>query len=94
MKNKHYQQVEKNLPKIRLIGMICEIEYSGKEFTGQIQNETKNTWQIKTNQGIKTIPKNHAKLRITLNNQTYEINGNRMKGRHEDRIKQRMKRKW
>ncbi len=94
MRNNHYQVSEKNLTKIRLIGMNCEISYSGKEFKGKIRNETKNTWQIKTDQGVKTVPKDQSKLRITINNQSYEINGNRMKGRHEDRIKQRMKRKW
>ena len=94
MKNKYYQVSEKNLSKIRLIGMNCEISYSGIEFKGKIRNETKNTWQIETDDKVKTVPKDQSKLRITINNQKYEINGNRMKGRHEDRIKQRIKRKW
>ncbi len=94
MKYTDYQISEKEIFKIRLIGLSCEIIYEGKEFTGQIQKETKNTWQIKTKEGLKTIPKENSLLQVTINNQKYEINGSRMKGRHEDRIKQRMKRKW
>jgi len=94
MGHNDYQISEKNLLKIRLIGQNCEIIYSGKEFTGQIRIETKNTWQIQTNSGLKIIPKDCSTLRLTINNHKYEINGSRMKGRHEDRIKHRMKRKW
>ena len=94
MKPNQYHSPEKGLLKIRLIGRICEIYYDGKQFTGQIRNETKNTWQIMTNNGQKIIPKENSTLRIKINDQKYEINGSRMKGRHEDRIKQRMKRKW
>lgn len=94
MKYTDYQISEKRIFKIRLIGLNCGIMYEGKEFIGQIQKETKNTWQIKTKKGLKTIPKDNSILRLTINDQKYEINGSRMKGRHEDRIKQRMKRKW
>jgi RNase P/RNase MRP subunit p29 len=86
--------LERNLLRIRLINRQCEIEYSGKVFSGQIRNETKNTWEIMTKLGPRIIPKDQAKLRITINNQSYEINGNQMKGRHEDRIKRMRKRKW
>jgi RNase P/RNase MRP subunit p29 len=79
---------------MRLIGQKCTIEYAGKTFSGVIKNETKNTWQLTTRSGQKIIPKNQSKLIITVEEAKYEINGNRMKGRHEDRIKSRMKRKW
>jgi len=94
MSHKQYQIPEKNILKIRLIGQPCEIIYTGRTFLGEIKNETKNTWQIMTKRGLKTIPKHESKIRIKLNNQKYEIDGNRLKGRHEDRIKSRMKRKW
>lgn len=94
MRHNDYQISEKNLSKIRLIGQNCEIIYSGKKFDGQIRKETKNTWQIQTNTDLKIIPKDCSTLRLTIRNQKYEINGSRMKGRHEDRIKHRMKRKW
>lgn len=86
--------IERNLLKIRLINQHCEIKYSGKLFSGQIRNETKNTWELMTEKGLKRIPKDQSKLQITINNQSYEINGNQMKGRHEDRIKRMRKRKW
>lgn len=85
---------EKSLLKIRVIGRQCEIKYAGKIFSGKIENETRNTWKIRTIHGLKMIPKDHAKLQITFNNHKYEINGNQMKGRHEDRIKRRRKRQW
>ncbi|MFX0204619.1 MAG: ribonuclease P protein subunit [Candidatus Hodarchaeota archaeon] len=93
-RNRHEISLERNLLRIRLINRHCEIEYSGKVFSGQIRNETKNTWEIMTIKGLKIIPKDQAKLRITINNQSYEINGSQMKGRHEDRIKRMRKRKW
>ena len=95
MKRDQYRSTsEKNLLKIRLIGRQCEINYSGKNFSGKIENETRNTWKIMTENGLKIIPKDQSKLRITINNELYELNGNQMKGRHEDRIKRRRKRKW
>lgn len=92
--NNDYLTSEKSLLKIRLINRKCEIIYAGKKFSGQIRNETRNTWQIMTKGGLKTIPKDQSILRIVINNQAYEINGIYMKGRHEDRIKRREKRKW
>ncbi len=92
--NRHEVSSERNLLRIRLINRHCEIKYSGKVFSGEIRNETKNTWEIRTSTGLKMIPKDQSKLRITINNQSYEINGKQMKGRHEDRIKRMRKRKW
>ncbi len=85
---------EKNILKMRLIGQECEINYARKIFSGCIRNETRNTLKIMTKEGLKIIPKDQSTLRITINNQLYEINGTQMRGRHEDRIKRRRKRKW
>lgn len=92
----HNNQVinEKSLLKIRLIGRQCWIRYSGIIFSGKIMNETKNTFEILTKTGQKTIPKNNSTLQIKILDKLYEIDGNKLKGRHEDRIKVRMKRKW
>jgi RNase P/RNase MRP subunit p29 len=84
----------RNYTKIQLIGMKTKITWDEKTFTGLIINETKNTIQIKTDLGVKVIPKAHAKFTINHNNQTIQLDGNQLKGRHEDRIKHRMKRKW
>ncbi|MHA1226506.1 MAG: ribonuclease P protein subunit [Candidatus Hodarchaeales archaeon] len=80
--------------KTRLIGLQCKITYCNKEFIGIIIDETKNTLIIKINDKTKTIPKENSTLKINLNNKLYEIDGKYLKGRHEDRIKHRMKRKW
>lgn len=85
---------EKNILRIRLIGRHGEFIYSGKTFSGMIKYETRNTWKIDTSEGQKIIPKDQSVLRIIINNQTYEINGSQMKGRHEDRMKRMRKRKW
>ena len=85
---------ENNLLKIRLIGRQCSIKYSGIIFSGEIINETKNTFEILTKTGLKTIPKNNSTLQIKVLDKLYEIDGSKLKGRHEDRIKVRMKRKW
>ena len=89
-----FRESERNLLKLRVIGRICEVEYSNHLFKGEIIEETKNTWKIRTSTGTKTLPKLESKIKINLNNQTYQINGNQLIGRHEDRIKRRMKRKW
>jgi RNase P/RNase MRP subunit p29 len=94
MSHKQYKLPEKSILKINLIGQYCEIVYADRSFLGEIKNETKNTWQIMTEKGLKTIPKQDSRLKIQIEQQLYEINGNRMKGRHEDRIKRRLKRKW
>ncbi|WP_455139205.1 ribonuclease P protein subunit [Candidatus Hodarchaeum mangrovi] len=94
MNNSFPLNTEKNLLKIRLIGLNCTIIYSGKEFTGQIIDETRNTLKILSNNGVKIIPKENSSLIIMINEQKYKIDGKYLKGRHEDRIKHRMKRKW
>ena len=85
---------ENNILKIRLIGVNCTIIYLGKEFTGQIIDETKNTLKIQTSKSVKIIPKENSSLIILINENKYKIDGKYLKGRHEDRIKHRMKRKW
>ncbi len=89
-----FRESEKNILKLRLIGRVCEVEYSSHLFKGEIIEETKNIWRIQTQTGIKALPKSESKIRIKINNQIYQINGNQLIGRQEDRIKRRMKRKW
>jgi RNase P/RNase MRP subunit p29 len=85
---------ERNILRMRLVGKECAIEYAGNTFAGVIKNETKSTWQLSTRSGLKTLPKNQSKLIINIEETKYKIDGNRLIGRHEDRIKARMKRKW
>jgi RNase P/RNase MRP subunit p29 len=85
---------KKNITKIRLVGKDAEISYNKKTFVGRIRNETKNTLEINTESGIKKIPKDQMMIQIELEDQQIIIDGKQLKGRHEDRIKHRMKRKW
>jgi RNase P/RNase MRP subunit p29 len=92
--NTQTDTVSKNVTKIQLIGKEIEINCYGKTFSGYVNNETKNTIQLITKSGLKTIPKDQASVQIKINNQLITIKGTQLKGRHEDRIKHRMKRKW
>ncbi|NHJ00719.1 MAG: hypothetical protein EAX86_01200 [Candidatus Heimdallarchaeota archaeon] len=91
---KNYIESESNLPKSRLTGRICEIQYNNNLFKGEILSETKNTLEIQTPRGIKILPKTESTIKIKIKDQYYQINGTQLIGRHEDRIKKRMKRKW
>ncbi|MHA2107009.1 MAG: ribonuclease P protein subunit [Candidatus Hodarchaeales archaeon] len=86
--------MSKNITKLRLIGIHAQITCYGNMYMGEIINETKNTIEIRTPRGIKLIPKDQAIIQIQINDQLINIHGNQLKGRHEDRIKHRMKRKW
>ena len=77
-----------------MIGRETKIYWNKKYFTGKIINETKNTIEIDTQSGIKVIPKEKALVNLNYNSQMIQIDGTQLKGRHEDRIKHRMKRKW
>ncbi|MCK5342877.1 MAG: ribonuclease P protein subunit [Candidatus Heimdallarchaeota archaeon] len=77
-----------------MIGIQSQITCYGKTYTGEILNESKNTIRISTKKGVKIIPKDQAIIQIQINDQKINIHGNQLKGRHEDRIKHRMKRKW
>jgi RNase P/RNase MRP subunit p29 len=77
-----------------LIGIQAQVTCYGNTYTGEIINETKNTIEIRTIKGDKTIPKDQAIIQTQINDHKININGNQLKGRHEDRIKHRMKRKW
>ena len=84
----------RNFTKIRLIGREAKIYWNKNLFTGKIINETKNTIEIDSQSGVKVIPKEQASVNITYHDQIIQIDGTQLKGRHEDRIKHRMKRKW
>lgn len=86
--------VSKNITKLQLIGKEIQVICYGKTFSGYVNNETKNTIQLITKSGLKIIPKDQASVQIKINNQLITIKGTQLKGRHEDRIKHRMKRKW
>jgi len=54
---------------------------------GEIVDETKNSFTIKTLKGEKTVLKKDTSFKMKLEGQEIIINGNMMVGRPEDRIK-------
>ena len=81
----------KDLVKEKLIGTYIEITDSKnptfKGLKGKIINETKNTFTIKTEKGEKKLIKNQVKMLIEENNKKIEIEGIKLVGRSEDRLK-------
>ena len=67
---------KRNLNKIdplkqNLIDIQCEIQYNNESLNGVIEQETKNTLQIRTRNGIKVIPKQSSILIIENNQSRY-----------------------
>ncbi len=81
----------KDLVKRELIGTYIEITDSKnptlKGLKGKIINETKNIFTIKTEKGEKKLIKNQIKMLIKENNKKIEIEGSKLVGRLEDRLK-------
>ncbi len=83
----------KNIVKHELIGLECEITSAtdptlvGKK--GTIVDETMNTLVIAERSGEKRIPKGNVTLLLKSNKEEVVIQGKRLIGRPEDRVKNR-----
>jgi ribonuclease P protein subunit POP4 len=81
----------RDIVKHELIGLECEIVSAtdptlvGKR--GTIVDETMNTLLIATPKGEKRIPKKIVVLKLKLNKEEVLIQGKRLIGRPEDRVK-------
>ena len=82
---------EKTLARDELIGLKVKIlqctDPTWNGCNGLIIDETKNTFHIKTEQGIKTIAKKTAIFEFVVDNEKIGINGEKITFRPEDRIK-------
>ena len=81
----------------RLIGKQIETIYKDNHditFQGTVINETKQTIQLKTETGIKILPKERLIFCFSYKQKKLRINGSLFKGRPEERIKQEPKKKW
>lgn len=54
---------------------------------GMVVDETRNTITIKTNKGEKKLIKNSIKIEMLVDNKMIGIDGKKLVGRPEDRIK-------
>jgi len=86
-----------NVLRHELIGLKATIARSSNRFLvgtrGQIIDETRNTLKLSTRSGVKVIPKGVAVFRLDLPDGTIvEVEGNRLIGRPENRVKARARR--
>lgn len=85
------------LERHELIGLICEVVDAENKnligIKGKIIDETRNTLQIQTSKEKKVIIKNQVTLKVTINNKTIQINGEKLVKRPEERIKDETKEK-
>jgi len=64
------------------------------EASGLVVDETKNMLHILSGGRVRKIPKSNARFAFTLNNGTLvEVDGEKLVGRPEDRVRRR-KRRW
>jgi len=87
-----------NIVRHELIGLKTVVSKSPNRFLagvrGQVVDETRNTIKINTKKGVRVIPKEVAIFRFSLpDGSTVEVDGPRLVGRPENRMKTRM-RKW
>ncbi|MBN1502024.1 ribonuclease P protein subunit [Candidatus Woesearchaeota archaeon] len=75
--------MNEKIPIGEFIGRKVRIQYNKKEFEGIIIDETKNTFALKTLNGVKKIIKNNAIIEIDR----IQIHGKNLMKRPEDRIK-------
>lgn len=80
-----------------LIGLYARISKStNRSLTGtrgRIIDETRNTFKLDTKKGVRMIPKDVAVFRLSLpDGSIVEVNGARLIGRPENRMKARTRR--
>ncbi len=87
----------KNVLKHELIGLHAKVADSTNKdaigIEGKIMMETKNTLQIETRDGTKTVQKKGSKFELVIPEGTVTVDGNKLAARPEDRVKARTK-KW
>lgn len=79
-----------NLHAHEIIGLDAQIIQSGNlqlvGIHGKIIDETKNMFTLKTESGIKDIPKNKTIWRFSMNGLEKELNGSKLTKRSHERL--------
>ena len=86
-----------NISRHELIGLRAVIARSSNQSlagtSGRIVDETRNTVKLSTRKGLKVIPKDAAVFRLDLpDGSIVEVDGARLVGRPENRMKARTRR--
>ncbi len=86
-----------NILRHELIGLKAMVARSSNPFLagtrGRIIDETRNTVKLSTGKGVRVIPKKSAVFRLNLpDGSIVEVEGERLVGRPENRMKARARR--
>ncbi len=80
-----------DLPYHELIGLEMRVIFSPDPsqigISGKVVDETANLLIIKTEKGFKKIPKKYRKFEFFVGKRTIRLNGDRILGRPEERVK-------
>lgn len=87
-----------NFLKDELIGLNVDIIRCTNPYVqnikGVVVDETKNTLIIKQDKANKVVNKENTILKFELKGKSIKVNGSKLIGRPEDRVKEKRKRKW
>ncbi|MFH1054721.1 MAG: ribonuclease P protein subunit [Candidatus Altiarchaeota archaeon] len=79
-----------NILRHELVGLPLKVRVGGKTFEGVVEEETKNTFKLKTPSGVKTVVKESSVLEFRLpSGAVVEAEGELLSERPEDRIKRK-----
>lgn len=82
-----------NLLRHEIIGLNAKVihaTHDGYMISGRVVDETRNTLEIETKSGVKTLPKNCIVLELKLpNDAIVRVDGNLLISRPEDRVKKK-----
>ncbi len=86
-----------NILRHELIGLNATVARSSNPYLagirGRIIDETRNTLKLSTRRGVRVVPKSVAVLRVSLpDGSIVEVEGARLVGRPENRLKMRARR--
>ncbi|MBN2127033.1 MAG: ribonuclease P protein subunit [Candidatus Diapherotrites archaeon] len=91
IKGENYCITPENILMHEFTGIECKViqstDKNKKKIKGKIIKETKNTIIMETNEGKKIIPKKEVELEFKLNEEKVKVNGKKIIGKSEDRIK-------
>ena len=85
----------KNVAKNEFIGLPVKVHDAKNKsligIEGKIVDETKNTIKIKTKEKTKTVMKKDVIIDVKIEDKKIRINGEKLVGRPEERIKKKIK---
>jgi ribonuclease P protein subunit POP4 len=85
----------KNVAKNEFIGLAVKVHDAKNKsligIEGKIIDETKNTFKIRTNKKTKIVMKKDVTIDLKIDDNKIRINGEKLVGRPEERIKKKIK---